>query len=80
VAKQWRRSRGVRFPVGRGPALTNTWSWKLPGVLVELLGGSVGSGFKRGIELAGGCSAAAAGTRVPASERFGQGSKSACRL
>jgi hypothetical protein len=28
--------------------LGNMWSWELQGVPVELLGGSVGSGFKRG--------------------------------
>jgi hypothetical protein len=60
--------------------LGNTWSWELRGVPVELLGGSVGSGFKWDIELTGGCSAATTGTRTPASRQPGQAYTRVCKL
>jgi hypothetical protein len=53
----------ARIPAKGKVQLGNTWPWKLQGVPVELLGGSVGSGFKWGIELTGGCSTAAARRR-----------------
>jgi hypothetical protein len=58
----------------------NTWSWELRGVLVELLGGSVGSGIKWENKITGGCSATTAGTRTPASRQPGQAYTWACKL
>jgi hypothetical protein len=39
-----------------------------------------GAGSKRSREFFGGCAAAAAGTRAPASTRFSQGNKPVCEL
>jgi hypothetical protein len=80
-----RRRRVCTAVAARSPAkeqvqLGNTWPWKLHGVPVEQLGGSVGSGFKWEIELNSGRSAAAAGTQTPASRQPGKAYTRACKL
>jgi hypothetical protein len=80
-----RRGRGNTAATAQSPAkgkarLGNVWQGKLQRDLRKVLGGLEGAWSERGSELAGSCSAAAAGTRAPASTRFGQGNKHVCRL
>jgi hypothetical protein len=70
----------ARTPTKIGTELHNTWHGQLPCDLVEVLEGLVGPGSKRSLGLGGGCSAAAAGTRAPASGQVGLANTRACGL
>jgi hypothetical protein len=53
---------------------------KLQRDLGKVLGGLKGAWSERSSEFIAGCSAASIGTRAPASTKFDQGNKCACRL